>query len=295
MASKMDQILWLEWFNSIGISTLYKTPGEPNINHHQNAHQITLDSVDKFEKQTIVDLKNNHGATINFDKVQSMPKRIKKDQAPQSDLSDCKTLAQLREKLENFDGCDLKKTATNTVFSDGNELADIMLVGEAPGAEEDIEGRPFCGLSGQLLDKILASIGLDRTKVYITNVCPWRPPGNRLPTPLEIRTCLPFLRRHIELVNPKILLCVGGTATKALLDSKEGIVKLRGQWTTYTSSGLSTPIDCMPVFHPAFLMRSPGQKAFMWRDMLNLQNKLETIKSESNLPAGSESQKLMVL
>ena len=188
------------------------------------------------------------------------------------------TLDALRTAIENYTGCALKKGAMHTVFADGNPAADIMLVGEAPGAEEDKLGKPFVGASGQLLDLAFAAIGYDRTRLYISNIIPWRPPGNRNPTPQEVAQCLPFIRRHIELKRPKILVTVGGVAAKALLDTKEGIMRLRGHWQEYTLSD-GTVIPTLPIYHPAFLLRSPGQKRVMWKDLLLLKQKIDELNA----------------
>lgn len=183
------------------------------------------------------------------------------------------TLDELREAVASFDGCNLKFTAKNTVFSDGNPQARLMLVGEAPGRDEDIEGRPFVGRSGQLLDKMLAAIGLDRSSVYIANVIPWRPPGNRTPTPHETQICRPFIERQIELVNPAVLVHLGGASAKTLLDTSEGILRLRGNWRSYTTaSGIAIP--AMPTLHPAYLLRTPNHKKLAWRDFLEVKAKL---------------------
>ncbi len=189
------------------------------------------------------------------------------------------TLEDLKLSLQNFEGCDLKKTAMNLVFGDGSPSASVMLVGEAPGAEEDRQGKPFVGLSGQLLTRIFESIGLNREKdLYISNVINWRPPGNRQPTPQEITACLPFIKRHIELVNPKILILVGGTATKALLSDKEGITKIRGKWFEYMSPGLKSPIQMTAIYHPSYLLRSPSRKKDVWMDVLMIKDTLKTLK-----------------
>jgi uracil-DNA glycosylase len=185
-----------------------------------------------------------------------------------------KDLAELRESLAAFQGCPLKHTAMNLVFGDGNPDAAVMFIGEAPGADEDREGRPFVGVSGRLLDRMMASIGLDRETAYITNILPWRPPGNREPTPAEVAACLPFIQRHIQLVAPRALVLVGGTAAKTLLGRKEGIMRLRGRWLTYGEQGDSPPIPALATFHPAFLLRSPAQKSNAWRDLLLVQKKL---------------------
>jgi DNA polymerase len=185
-----------------------------------------------------------------------------------------RSLDELREALMAFDGCPLKDTATNLVFADGNPSSRVMIVGEAPGADEDRDGRPFVGVSGQLLDRMLAQIGLDRTSVYITNIIFWRPPGNRQPTTAEVAACLPFVERHIELANPSILLLAGGASAKTLLARNEGIMRLRGRWFLYESTGMSRPIPALPTFHPAFLLRQPAQKREAWRDLLALSEKL---------------------
>ncbi|HEX5453739.1 MAG TPA: uracil-DNA glycosylase [Stellaceae bacterium] len=185
------------------------------------------------------------------------------------------TIAELAALVADFDLCPLKRTATNTVFMDGNPEAPVMIVGEAPGAEEDRLGRPFVGRSGQLLDRMLAAIGLDRTKVQITNVIYWRPPGNRKPTAAEIAACLPFVLRHIALARPRVLVLAGGTACGALL-GQEGITRLRGRWVDLTVPGLENPVPTLPMFHPSFLLRDPIRKRDAWRDLLALQARLDT-------------------
>jgi uracil-DNA glycosylase family 4 len=175
------------------------------------------------------------------------------------------TLEALRALLENFDGCALKSTATRLVFADGNPQARVMFVGEAPGREEDIEGLPFVGRSGKLLDRMIAAIGLDRTSAYIANVIPWRPPGNRTPTPQETQMCLPFIQRQIELVNPDVLVTLGNPSTQTLLSTREGIMKTRGKWLDY-DTGTRT-IRAIATFHPAYLLRSPSYKRMSWQDL----------------------------
>ena len=183
-------------------------------------------------------------------------------------------LAALREALARFDGVSLSKTATNLVFADGNPKAKVMLVGEAPGADEDRLGLPFVGVSGQLLDRMMAAIGLDRTSFYITNVCLWRPPGNRKPTDLELAAQKPFVERHIELVAPKVLVLVGAAAAQGLLGTTEGITRLRGRWFQYTLGESGQTIPALPIFHPAYLLRQPAQKRETWRDLLKLREVL---------------------
>lgn len=179
-------------------------------------------------------------------------------------------LAGLRDALEAFEECALKRTATQLVFADGSETARIMLIGEAPGAEEDRAGRPFVGPAGQLLDRMLASIGLDRTSVRIVNVVPWRPPGNRTPSETEIAQCLPFLHRHIALVRPQVLLLLGAVAVRAILGGKDGISRVRGTWKSADIPGLDRKIPTLPTFHPAYLLRQPQAKRHAWSDLLRL-------------------------
>lgn len=184
------------------------------------------------------------------------------------------SLDALRQVLEGFDGCPLRITAMSTVFGEGAADADLMVVGEAPGADEDRQGRPFCGVSGRLLDDMLASIGFDRTTAYITNVVPWRPPGNRKPTPAEVATCVPFIERHVALVAPRALLLVGGLAASTLLGTTEGITRLRGQWRAHRPAGGQHEIPVMPTFHPAYLLRNPEAKRLVWRDLLAVRTTL---------------------
>jgi len=175
------------------------------------------------------------------------------------------TLEALRDLLEKFDGCALKSTATRLVFADGNPKARVMFVGEAPGRDEDIAGLPFVGRSGQLLDRMIAAIGFDRSKAYIANVIPWRPPGNRTPTPQETLVCLPFIQRQIELVDPDVLVTLGNPSTQSLLGTREGIMRTRGKWFDY-DTGTRT-IRALPTFHPAYLLRSPSYKRMSWQDL----------------------------
>jgi DNA polymerase len=178
------------------------------------------------------------------------------------------TLAALRQTLAGFEGCNLRFTATNLVFADGNPEARVMFVGEAPGMEEDLQGLPFVGRSGQLLDRMMAAIGLDRSSAYIANVVPWRPPGNRTPTPQETEICRPFIERQIALVDPDVLVFLGGASAKQLLRTSEGILKLRGRWRDY-ETGRRT-IRAMATLHPAYLLRQPLQKKLAWRDLLSI-------------------------
>ncbi len=183
----------------------------------------------------------------------------------------CHDIDALKAALAAFEGCSLRTTAKNLVFGDGNPKAPLMLIGEAPGADEDREGRPFVGVSGQLLDRMLAAIGQDRSGAYITNILPWRPPGNRKPTPAEILLCQPFVERHIELIAPRLLVFVGGTAAGTLLDRAEGITRLRGRWLSWRD------VPAMAIYHPAYLLRQPALKKQAWKDMLAIQQRLEEL------------------
>ncbi len=193
--------------------------------------------------------------------------------APRSAV-DAGAIDALRAEFEAFDGCPLKETATSFVFADGVPGAPLMFIGEAPGAEEDRRGRPFVGPAGRLLDRMLAAIRMTREQSYITNILPWRPPGNRNPTDSEIAACLPFLVRHIALANPRIVVAVGGIAAKALLGRREGIMRLRGRWYDITVPGRSGPRPLRAIFHPAYLLRQPGHKREAWHDLLAIRARL---------------------
>jgi DNA polymerase len=248
----------LRWLKEIGVDTAVSdVPAD---------HYAPLQSIPPLQKPLL----NRKTPSAPL----TCPATAKKDITMPPDLNQCKTLEDLRHALVSFDECPLKLTATNLVFADGNPRAKVMLIGEAPGADEDRQGVPFVGVGGQLLDRMLASIGLDRTSVYITNILPWRPPGNRTPTPQEMALFKPFVQRHIELIQPEILVLVGAVSMKTLLNTSEGIMRMRGQWRQYTSLGLQSPVKTIATFHPAFLLRSPGQKAQSWRDFLMIQHAL---------------------
>lgn len=203
-------------------------------------------------------------------------------------IKEVKTLEDLQNAISEFDGLAIKKTATNMVFSDGHPEASIMLVGEAPGADEDREGKPFVGVSGQLLDRMLKWVELDRRdedsqkSIYISNILNWRPPGNRTPTDSEIDISLPFIEKHIALIKPSLLIFAGGVAAKALLNSDQSISRLRGMWHDYTPShdmgdNAHDPIPAIATYHPAYLLRTPVQKKSVWQDFLNLKDKIDTL------------------
>lgn len=182
-------------------------------------------------------------------------------------------LEALRAAMEAYDGCGLKARATQLCFADGNPEASIMLVGEAPGSEEDLQGKPFVGRAGQLLDRMLKAIGLDRTSVFIVNTVPWRPPGNREPTPEEMALCRPFLDRQVELVAPKLLVTLGNVPTRALFGTTTGIMRMRGQWQDLTFGGHG--VTALAMLHPAYLLRQPAHKGLAWRDLLALRARME--------------------
>ena len=223
-------------------------------------------------------------ANSSFNRTKNTEKLRKKDLMHENDkissndsmhndqINKISSLEQLKSYMSNFKGCELYKSSTNMVFSDGNPKSKIMLIGEAPGHDEDIQGKPFVGRSGKLLDKMLEAIELNREKVYIANIIPWRPPSNRRPTDEEIEICLPFIKKHIELIKPKVLMLLGSTATFALLKNTEGITKIRGKWVDLNLNSISVPT--LPTFHPAFLLRQPAQKKHVWEDLKSLQNKV---------------------
>ncbi|MEZ0262600.1 MAG: uracil-DNA glycosylase family protein [Alphaproteobacteria bacterium] len=189
--------------------------------------------------------------------------------------AEAKSLEALKAALEGFNALTLKRTATNMVFADGNPAARIMIVGEKPGPDEDRLGRPFAGQQGQLLDKMLAAIGLSREEnVYITNIVNWRPPGDRNPTEAELALSLPFIHRHIELVNPAVLVFLGGAVTKVLMPGSAALMRLRGKWAEHKTEGLEKPVPVMPLFHPEYLLKSPLEKRVAWADLLKLKEKL---------------------
>jgi DNA polymerase len=207
--------------------------------------------------------------------IKALP--VSPDDAAQSareQARNAQSLAELEALLAGFEGCGLRVTAKSLCFADGNPEGRVMFVGEAPGADEDRVGKPFVGRSGQLLDRMLAAIGLDRTSVYIANVVPWRPPGNRTPTPQEVAVCKPFIEKQIELADPDILVCVGLPASQTLLGVKEGILRTRGRWFAYQTG--RREIRALATLHPAYLLRQPLQKRLAWRDFRALRRALET-------------------
>ena len=223
-AKQIDQLI-TKWYKTFGIDHVFYN------------FDYTTEPVEKQEKPVITKKVDNH---LNF-----------------------LTIDELKNAVLNID-CNLKKSARNTVFSDGNPKSDIMIIGEAPGQDEDEQGKPFVGQSGQLLNNMLLSVGLKRSDVYISNIVFWRPPGNRAPSSDEISLCMPYVENHITLVQPKVLLLLGGVSVKSILNTNEPISKLRGQKNSYLG------IETIATFHPAYLLRSPGQKAAAFKDFILL-------------------------
>ena len=253
----------LEWYITSGVT---ETIGEHPINRFNKPEEKILLRKSILSPTT---------ASIP-EKQEQLPDNLL--QTAISLAQSAQTLDELKEAVLNFNGCALKKTAKNTVFGEGSTNAPIMFVGEAPGADEDRLGRPFVGVSGQLLDKIMSSVGLSREKnVYITNIIPWRPPGNRNPSSSEISLCMPFIERHIELLHPKILVMIGGVSTSSLTGSSSGIMKMRGNWITYQTPNLNSPIPAIPILHTAFLLRNPIQKRLAWKDILSIRQKMDEL------------------
>ena len=215
-------------------------------------------------------------------KGEQKPKTPQSAPKSEANLASIDSLADLRQALEQFEGCDLKRTASNLVFADGNPKAKIMIIGEAPGRDEDRIGLPFVGKAGQLLDQMLSAIHLSRETVYITNILPWRPPGNRTPTVEETDMMRPFLNKHIQLKNPDIILAVGGTSAKTILDTTTGIMKLRGRLTSYDAGdGIERPL--LPMLHPAYLLRAPHHKKMAFADLVTLARKADELAKAKNL------------
>jgi len=287
----------LNWLEAMGVDEIIGENAQNRMNLPENESFINFSrlKVDLAKSQSLKKT-SQHKEVLQslksqerhkkFENMDQQPSRVPLErfspdvqQGSAYELSrKAQTLEELKAIMKTFEGCSLKKTATNLVFGEGNEKASLMVIGEAPGADEDRLGRPFVGMSGQLLDKMFATIGLSRQEnIYISNIIPWRPPGNRTPTPSEIAICLPFLERHIEMIGPKYLCFVGGVSTKALLNTTEGIIRLRGKWHGYKMPHLSTPIPALAMYHPAYLLRSPSKKREAWRDLLTLKAALSTI------------------
>ncbi len=268
-----DLCAWLDWYRSMGADELI---GDHPIDRTQLAPSTAGGSADVSPSGGPAP--SARGSAAPLLPRGSAPPELQSASSAAASAREiaaaCHDLAMLEAAVGAFDGCALKETALNLCFADGGPDAEVMLIGEAPGAEEDRLGKPFVGQSGKLLDKMLATIGLQRGSVYITNVIYWRPPGNRSPTQAEIAACQPFLERQIELLKPKVIVFLGGIAARGLLGVKEGVTKLRGRRFVYAAAD-GTRMPAMVTFHPAFLLRQPGQKRLAWRDLLTLRRALD--------------------
>lgn len=265
----------LKWLHSAGIEYYCSTKKDSKnclfeaIKKHKYA-PFSQDDDANNKLEPVITMDNN----VHNSNMHPQPTNYSEAQVSSRQLADlAKTLAQLRQTVENFNGCELKQFANNTVFSDGQAEAKILLVGEAPGASEDEQGIPFCGDSGKLLDAMLSAIDISRTtNAYITNTVFWRPPANRRPTTEEIEICKPFVEKHIALINPKLIIVVGATAASSLLQTNEGMSYIRQNNYYYTNEYLKEPILTTALFHPAYLLRQPTQKKATWFDLLKIQN-----------------------
>lgn len=247
----------LSWYKAMGVDEVIKEIPFDNFTSQRREYDFALENKANLvkEKQYVL----NNAARIK------PPAQITEDVYHLVDK--IKSRGELQKIVNSFDQLSITKTAKNTVFSDGTDKADIMLIGEAPGAEEDEQGIPFCGPSGKLLDQMLGFIGLTRLdNFYITNTIFWRPPGNRKPTPEEVAVCRPFVEKHIELISPKLIILIGSTAVSSVLQNNEAITKIRGKFFAYQNRYLTESIPAIPIFHPSYLLRSPGQKRFAWQD-----------------------------
>ena len=269
---------WLRWYEAIGVDDpVGDDPVDLTALPRRESHPSAMPPI-KTAAESLPDTVGRTSSALK--NISTIPATTVKgsEQATvdaRAIAGAARTLVELEAALGAFDGCPLKVTATNTVFSDGHPDAEVMVIGEAPGSEEDRLGKPFVGPAGQLLDQMLNAIGLTRAEsVYITNILPWRPPGNRQPNQAEVAVCLPFIERHVVLKAPKLLILAGGTSAKTLLAATNGIMRLRGRWADYAAPGFSVPVPAMPIFHPAFLLRQPAMKRDAWRDLLQIKKKL---------------------
>lgn len=260
MNKQIDIKELLDWYIFAGVT---ETCGD----------EVCLINDTKNEKEPI----KTQNLTKNIQQTPSGVKNVIQSNASKNAKDVCNkanNLDELLEALLKFDGCSLKNTAASTILGDGDKCAKIMLIGEAPGADEDRIGKPFVGRCGKLLDKMLKSIGVERSECYITNILPWRPPGNRAPTDDELAICLPFLKKQIELIKPKYILLLGGIALKSVMDTAEPISRTRGKWLEYKLSD-NQKVDVLATFHPSYLLRSSSQKSKAWVDLLRLKKKIE--------------------
>ena len=276
-----EDLAMLEYYQAMGVNLAVE---EKTIDRFADAKN----NIENKKQHTRPENKSNISTLIS-------QKNISQEDIPQENITQqakdiarsARDLSELEELMKGFNGCELKKRATQIVFCDGNPKSDIMIIGEAPSRDDDIEGKPFVGRSGQLLDRMLKAIRLDRSNVYITNIVAWRPPGNRNPTASEIASCLPFLHRQIELIKPKIILTLGAPAAHTIFSCKTPISKLRGKWQQFELNDLSIKtlnnlsIKTLATFHPAFLLRQPAQKAQAWQDLLMLKTAIDELANNA--------------
>lgn len=259
MRNNLSALENLAWLADMGADeALSETPG---MVHWRPAKAVLAEKEKVQEKQRVVDFAPVRAVAESAPKTRNLTAFSPPKAA---------NLDELRDEIARFEGCDLKAMAMNLVFADGNPASSIMVLGDVPAEEEDRSGVPFVGPAGQLLDRMLAAIGLDRTSVYLSNLVFWRPPGNRTPSEVEIEACLPFVYRHIDLVKPKLLILLGATVTKSLLRTSEPFSKRRGKWTDLTlptGEGEGSPIRCMPLYHPSYLLKQPAAKRQAWADL----------------------------
>jgi uracil-DNA glycosylase len=270
----LDTVEALRWWIRVGVTeTLDDRPHNrfaDSLARNENKHRAS--NAEPIRESSPAGSESESGA----------PRISREGSGPDTAETSARALAEaaldleaLRSVMAAFDGCALRRTATQLVFADGVPGSRVMFVGEAPGGEEDRIGRPFVGRAGQLLDRMLGAIGLDRQTVYIANVVPWRPPGNRTPTPQETQICLPFIERQIDIADPEYLVCLGGSAVRALLDVQGGILRTRGSWFAYPRQN-GREIRALAMLHPAFLLRQPAHKRLAWADMRALASALKT-------------------
>jgi DNA polymerase len=270
--TQLDKKSLLEWYIEAGVD---EATADAPVNYFATAPSLRGDVIDEAIQQAPKALDRVAALATTSPSTSTLHHSPAAAGAAARELADaCQTLEALEAAVRAFDGCAIKKTANKTVFSDGNPKARVMIIGEAPGGQEDIKGIPFCGPSGLLLDRMLAAIGLDRTSVYISNTVFWRPPGNRQPSIEETGICLPFVEKHIALVAPALLILSGGTATNTLLKKDQSISRLRGKFYDYSNGYLPAPIPTTLMYHPSYLLRSPLQKRLAWADLLMIKKHL---------------------
>lgn len=269
MKKQINIIETLDWYTLAGVTETFAD--EPCLTTPPAEKKVLFQKENQSQTETKSFSKNISNPAVILTEATSTVLKNAKDIC-----SKATSLAELKEMVASFEGCHLKSTAATTVFGEGNSQARLMLIGEAPGADEDRQGRPFVGRCGKLLDKMLSAINFTREECYITNVLPWRPPGNRTPTDDEIAICLPFLKRQIELIAPDIILLLGGIALKSVTDNPDSISRTRGKWLSYNIE--NKEINVLATYHPSYVLRSSAQKAKVWADLLRLKKKFAEMK-----------------